>query len=130
VTGSIRRPRPECPPWCKRDSLHDSGIHLSAAGFIGEFRDHPGGYAVARAYHLDLSDVPGPDQSVTEVHVMAVDPAGADGTDAYLKCGDSGQARQLAALLDFMASATPQQHRDLAGQIRRAAALIDGGDRA
>ena len=119
MTGGIPARAPGCPPWCDSGILHNCGLHTSAAPHITGFRAHPAGYATAIAVHDDS-------RPRTEVHVFAGDRA-ADETRAYLTFGDPGQARQAAALLEFLASATAGQHRDLSRQVRQAADLIDGG---
>jgi hypothetical protein len=54
---------------------------------------------------------------------------GVSGTvNAVVWLSDPAGARELAALLDALALATPQQHRELASQVRRAAAMLDGDD--
>jgi hypothetical protein len=98
-----------CPPWCVTD--HSKyGFHGSETITVE-----------APQYH--------------QQHVRGVQfpvPAGPQvrvggGASVYVPSGDAGE---LAALIEELADATPEQHRELAAAIRQAAADItdvDGG---
>lgn len=123
VTASAAGRPPGCPPWCSGDHQPGSRMHQSASERVREIPGHPRGWAVARVCRYDPGR--GSGLPATAVEVMILDAA-SDGTDAYLEYGNLGEARQFAMPLDFMATATEEQHRALARQVRRAADLIDG----
>jgi hypothetical protein len=116
---------PACPPWCAGDGNHDLGIHVSAREPIPVLRVHGHGSGSGSGVCASACQVDGGPPS-PRVLVIAFAPRS---SGASIYCEDTGQARRLADLLDFMASATARQHRDLAAQVRRAAALIDSGGR-
>jgi hypothetical protein len=99
-----------CPPWCEAD--HDKPI-----GKSGVFVSHhstevppisfPAGYVIASAYQDGFSDAP------PQIWIGSL-----NGPPMFI---DPGHAASLAALAEMLAGATPEQHRELAAQIRKAA---------
>jgi hypothetical protein len=106
-----------CPPWCVTDhSLvrygQTWGYHSSEDRIIHT----PSGYANATAYQNGSGDDE-PRVCLTCLH----GPVG-------VVLVDVADAGKLAALVEDLADATPEQHRELADAIRQAAAVItDGG---
>jgi hypothetical protein len=103
-----------CPPWCVTD--HDEQLipgHFSTAhGAAGEFI----GPASARAIlHPAAGDA-------AEVQVCT---SGIDGGSLFLEPVKAGY---LARMVEDLASATPETHRELAAAIRQAAADITGAE--
>jgi hypothetical protein len=101
-----------CPPWCEvdHDTTGTSGIRASHHGTeppVISFRD---GYVTASAYQNGFSDEP------PQVWIGSL-----NGPTTLI---DSGQAAVLADLAEMLAGATPDQHREMAAQIRQAAAQI------
>lgn len=103
IEGRQNRKGSLCPPWCRTD--HDiSMTHIGGGGSIGEIW--------ARA----ILGTRGACVGVTgggEWH---------DGS-AYLEV-DPGSAMHLAGMVEALAGATPDEHRELAEAIRQAAAQI------
>jgi hypothetical protein len=94
-----------CPPWCVIDHAK-YGIHGSE--FIR---------VDAPQYRLRL--------------VRAVQPVlgrSYVGVDALAADAAAGDAESLAVLIEGLADATPEQHRELAAAIRQAAAVATGAD--
>jgi hypothetical protein len=107
-----------CPPWCATD--HDTPQFSDGTGF----RSHLGARAVIQAAGPRLARIaayPSGNAAglAVNVHVIAYDePEVADG---YVIPGDP---EALALLVELLADATPDQHRELAAAIRKAAADI------
>ena len=105
-----------CPPWCITD--HDSqrygqtwSFHSSEAVNIST----PSGYVHASAYQHGF------DGDAPQICVTCLNgPPG-------VVLVDVADAGKLAALIEDLAEATPEQHRELAGAIRQAAAVITDG---
>ena len=108
-----------CPPWCT-DHHPEAFIHRTANTEIDFDRD--GHYAYAHVCGLDFASVPGRGPQVriygrhrdmgTDVTVRA---------ELYLP---PANALPLADLIEVLAEAGPDQHRELAAAIRQAAAAI------
>ena len=112
-----------CPPWCETD--HDE-VH----GPARTYRFHSGPSASiempsnaivpdrisARAFDLGRPDYE------PVVSVSGYRP-GTGGQDPQIWLGPD-DAGDLAGLVDMLAAATPEQHRELAAAIRKAAADI------
>jgi hypothetical protein len=92
-----------CPPWCVTDHAK-YGFHGSEFIRID-----------APQYCLRL---------VRAVHPPAGRPY--VGVDALAADVATGDAESLAVLIEGLADATPEQHRELAAAIRKAAAAITG----
>ena len=115
-------PCPDGLPWCTRHWGGRTGLHQS------EHRDLPlrhrrTEYGNASACALQLADDPG---SRVTASVQAGGPFWPDGTRserAYLPVQDAAAAEVLARFLEWMAMATPAQHRTLAAQVRAASAV-------
>jgi hypothetical protein len=103
-----------CPPWCTAD--HDGQL------FPGYFTKSHGGENTLAGFDLPISVRPSlaPSWDAPRVQVAGVAPS------LFLEDGAS-----LAELIDRLAGATPEQHRELAAAIRKAAAVIEdaGGAR-
>jgi Domain of unknown function (DUF6907) len=113
-----------CPDWCVTDhgKLRADGIIASHFG------------------RTVTIDIPGRDNALDEVSVK---PIAAQGLPSQVLLGSlrtghddpspylfatPGDAVALAAIVDMLAAATPDQHRELAAAIRKAAAdIADGG---
>jgi hypothetical protein len=111
--------RPECPPWCRDHSA--AGLHRSAHDRI---RLGPAGRperGFLAAYALALTDVDAPESRVSLSAVLWDEPA-----DVYIPVATPEAAGQYAMLVERLALATPKQHRELAAQIRKAAAAAFG----
>jgi len=96
-------PRPPCPPWCTAD--HEFLASCTSSGspfFIGS----------------DLT-------ATMSAYARRYPGAGVEvAVNGKLHLGKPREAEALAVLLEQLADATPGQHRDLAGQVRAAAALL------
>ena len=95
--------RPACPPWCS--ASHDDGL-LSCS-------------SSASLIHLKNGSV--------TAYARRSNALGEHITVAgkrWLHVTEAEDARELAGLVDLLAGATPEQHRDLAAQIRIAAAAL------
>ena len=105
-----------CPPWCEID--HDETVGKSSI-FVSHHTTEvpaisfPDGYVTASAYQNGFSDAP------PQIWIGSL-----NGPTTLI---DPGQAAVLADLAEMLAGATPDQHRELAAQIRKAAADIEGG---
>ena len=103
-----------CPPWCEAD--HDKPIGKSGF-FVGhhvtEIRpvSFTDGYVTASVYQDGFSDAP-----------PLVWIGSLNGPTTLI---DPGQAAVLADLAEMLAGATPDQCREFAAQIRKAAAGIE-----
>jgi len=98
-----------CPPWCITGHSELCRVHLGAAAGIDAPR------ILARPVHAGRTD--------DEPQIIVCGgsyPAGLELSVAPCDAGD------LAGLLEFLAVATPGQHRKLATAIRAAAAVITG----
>jgi len=105
-----------CPPWCTVDHGELVGsFPLTYHGTRTPVIETPSGYVNASAYHEGFGDAP------PQIALTCLAPGGALLVDA----GDSGK---LAALVEQLAGATPDQHRELAAAIRQAAAVITEGE--
>ena len=99
----------DCPPWCVTDhgkySFHGSArIAVAAAEY--------------RTFHVRAIQHPGPGHREIQV-----------GGDClvYVRSDD---AADLAVLIEQLAGATPEQHRELAAAIRQAATGITDGSQS
>ncbi len=117
-----------CPPWCATD-------HEEVHGEAGTYRFH-GGTAVRIEVPGEIRGVP------DEIRARPVHDGTADGTPLvsvsgtrYGRSYGTGgadphvwlglrDAEDLAGLVEMLAAATPDQHRELAGAIRAATAVI------
>jgi hypothetical protein len=107
-----------CPPWCATD--HDTPQFSDGTGFRSHLGARavimPAGPRLARIAAYPSSGAAGLD---VNVHATAYDePEVADG---YVRPDDP---EALALLVELLADATPDQHRELAAAIRKAAADI------
>jgi hypothetical protein len=103
-----------CPTWCTTD--HDQET------IPGSFSTAHGSEPVHTASWTIVAAALFPSASAPEVQVCT---PGADGGSIFLTARKAGY---LAVLISELASATPEQHRELADAIRHAAAVItDGG---
>ena len=106
-----------CPPWCVTD--HSEQRHGPSAGYHGSespLIHTPSGYVNATAYQNGFSD------DEPQIAVTCLNgPAGCLMTAVR----DAGF---LAATVEDLAEATPEQHREFAAAIRQAAAVITGAE--
>lgn len=94
----------DCPPWCVTD-------HGKYAGFHGSGRVS----VEAPQYHrVSVRALQHSTDRLASVQVLAAGMV-------QVPCGD---AEDLAAIIEQLAGATPEQHRELAAAIRAAAAQI------
>lgn len=100
----------DCPPWCDRD--HSGEACVSCMGSGGSIGD-----AWTRAMIGRWNDDP----------VVAVTGAGPGEHDTSHLELRPRHALHLAGLVEILANATPDQHRELVGFIRKAAADIADG---
>ncbi len=101
-----------CPPWCTVDHAALAGsFPATYHGTEAPVIDTPSGYVNATAYQDGFSD------DAPQIALTCLAPGGA----LLVGVGDSGK---LAALVEQLAGATPEQHRELAAAIRKAAADI------
>ena len=107
-------PSPSCPPWC---GAHARGLHVSAYKRIVIGRNDLGYLA---AYAIALQE----DEEDVTVSVAAV----LWGTSAgvYFPASTPEAAEQYAVFIERLALATLEQHRELAAQVRAAAAVAFG----
>ena len=103
-----------CPPWCTVDHDERIGSGQFTATYHGT--ETPvihtdSGYVNASAYHHGFGD------DAPQIALTCLAPGGALLVDVH----DSGK---LAAFVEQLADATPEQHRELADAIRKAAADI------
>ena len=101
-----------CPPWCAVD--HDvplRGHALSYHGTEPPMIHTPSGYLHATAYQDGFSD------ATPQIALTCMGRGGALLLDAR-------HSDKLAAFVEQLADATPDQHRELAAAIRQAAADI------
>ena len=96
----------DCPPWCATDHADQFG-----SACIG------GGGGIDRIWSRAVRSRDG-----FEVGITGLGPAEAD-ESLHLRL-DLHDAGQLAGLVELLADATPDQHRELAAAIRMAAADI------
>lgn len=110
--------RTPCPSWCATCHEHAApgsvreSVHIAAEASI----DTPGGSVNACAWWSGYASAP-PNVFVSLPRCF--------GSDGGLSVAPS-QADGLAALLELLATATPEQHRELAAAVRQAAAVIAG----
>jgi len=107
-----------CPPWCQ--SNHGSvAAHVSLAGtvtFGGHGLDSIWASAILAGHH-NGRPVVGVSSHQYELH-----------GSPYLEL-PAFRAEELAAMVELLAALTPDQHRELAAAIRRAAAQVtEAGD--
>lgn len=109
-----------CPPWCTiSHGTDDTDIHKSAEAEISLDHSPHYGYLTARALQVDAGDEP-----YVSVHArshVVADPAVIVQSVQWMPAAD---ALKLADLIDVLAHATPEQHRELSAAIRQAAAAI------
>jgi hypothetical protein len=113
----------QCPPWCT--CAHETRAFTT---HIGEQRDirfggemYHAGYAclaVAATWTSTRYMSPEPGRVLLHGHVY-------EGPDA-LAMVPAAEAPELAAVVEMLAGATPEQHRELAAAIREAAGEITG----
>ena len=104
-----------CPPWCAVD--HDKEL------FPGYYPRSHGGESLADLdAGVSVRACLRPSSGVPDIQVSRHGRPGECGS-FYVAPGDAGP---LAALLEQLAGATPEQHRELAAAIRAAANLIKG----
>ena len=110
---STAAPHPRgCPPWCATDGEH--GVHYPSYDTV----------TVTDAWFHRYSFAAYPVQ--TGGHAPHVSAGVSGHATAVLLIANPADARALAGLLDALALATPEQHRELAAQVRRAAGVLDG----
>ncbi len=97
-----------CPPWCVIDHAKYSNFHGSEFIKID---------APQYCTRLVRAVQPVIGRPYVDVDSVAADVA-------------TGDAESLAVLIEGLAGATPEQHRELAAAIRRAAAVVTGADGA
>jgi hypothetical protein len=109
VEGNLTIPtsRPECPAWCAVDH---AGLKLTACSAVAPAITLASGAVISARARRSLA---------FGAHVLVSGISGVHATDAE-------DAACLATLLDVLAEATPEQHRELAAQVRAAAALVWG----
>jgi len=109
-----------CPPWCTEDHAHSSDLHRTERTAV--YVDGIDGYVAT------LGGIFGAGPEVA-VHAAWYDPANgctlATEGNLYMAAAD---AAQLGAVIEILARATPDQHRQLAAAIRKAAAQIADPD--
>ena len=107
-----------CLPWCTVDHcerIGSRGLRLSYHGTESPVIATPSGYVSAMAYQDGFSD------DAPQVSLSCLTSAGS-------LLVDTGDSAELAALVEQLADATPDQHRELAAAIRQAAAIITAAD--
>lgn len=114
----------DCPSWCVtvHPQSEDPGkrIHFSAATTISPDLADSTGYLTTKALTSEdvtwwrghIVSVSGYVHQADERHIFGVHPQARD-------------AAELADIIDLLAAATPEEHRELAAGIRRCAALIE-----
>ena len=105
-----------CPRWCVTDHEERIGKSCLQLGYHGDeavIIHTPSGMAAVSAYQDGFSD----DAPQIALSCLAVNGC------VLVDAGDSGK---LAAFVEQLADATPDQHRELAAAIRQAAATITG----
>lgn len=107
-------PRP-CPPWC---GTHVDGLHMSAHKQIVIGRNDLGFLA---AYALALADDDAPETTISLSAVLW-----GNGAHVCLPASTPEAAEMYAMFIERLALATPKQHRELAAQVRAAAAVAFG----
>jgi hypothetical protein len=99
--------RPPCQPWCSADHAN---LNLTACSASAAPVKLPNGAVISARARRSLA---------FGEHVLVSGGGGVHVTDA-------DDAACLADLLDVLAGATAGQHRELAAQVRAAAALVWG----
>jgi hypothetical protein len=116
---------PDGVPWCTRHLGGTATLHQS--GFENlPLRQRGAEYGDAAACAVQLAEYP--DSRVT-VSVRAGGSFWPDGTragSAFLDVQNPEYAETIARFLEWMAMATPAQHRKLAAQVRAASAVAFG----
>lgn len=103
-----------CPSWCETGHDEPAGTRGLRAGWHGTDAapvSTPSGYVTASAYQNGFNDDP------PQVWI------GALGMPGGWTAGPP-DAERLAVLAEQLADATPDQHREFAAQLRRAAAQV------
>ena len=117
-----------CPdrlPWCIHHLGGSVQLHRSEYASL-PLRKHRAEYGDAAAYAVQLA---GYQDSPVTVSVMVGGPFWPDGTrsgSAFLDIQNPKFADDIARLLEWLAMATPAQHRALAAQVRAAAVVAFG----
>jgi|SRR5580704_4679742 hypothetical protein len=113
-TARANRDGHPCPPWCTAD--HDQEL---LPGSFSTAHSSEGAHAAGATVTAVLFP------SVREPEVQVCTP-GVDGGSIFLPAREAGY---LAVLIRELAGAAPEEHRELAAAIRRAAAQItEAGD--
>jgi hypothetical protein len=99
--------RPPCPPWCSADHVN---LNLTACSASAAAIKLPTLATISARARRSFA---------FGEHVLVSGISGVHATDPE-------DAACLATLLDVLAEATPEQHRELAAQVRAAAALVWG----
>jgi Domain of unknown function (DUF6907) len=103
-----------CPPWCTTDHakpISESALRASYHSTEPPTIGTPAGYVQAVAYQNGFNDAP------AQVWLGGLELRGGLMIAPETAVG-------MAALAEMLADATPDQHRELAAQIRKAAAQI------
>jgi hypothetical protein len=99
-----------CPDWCEMDHGDTAGIPATHHGTQPAVIIFDDGYVTASAYQDGFSDAP------PQIWIGSL-----NGPPTLI---GPGQAPVLADLAEMLAGASPDQHRELAAQLRKAAAAI------
>jgi hypothetical protein len=121
INGTTGGQRPACPRWCVGHHVeHGSQTHRSAPTRIAAAPGQDTSWITAQAL-TDDSDLWRHGQVVS---IIANPPGGEPWSHAFLA---PASAEAIADIIGFLATATPEQHRELATGIRRCATLIAAG---
>jgi len=111
-----------CPAWCSDKYPADDPLHIHGGPLMAVPVGHAAGIA-----RLDLPSIlvraTLPDYPADAQPFLLVLTTASSASGAHVLRRD---AEGLAAVIDTLAAATPEQHREVAGMIREAAALIAG----
>lgn len=122
ASQSTNSGEPTCPPWCA-DHHPEMDIHRTARAEVSFNKAmHP---AYGEVHGIEFSHEPAQVSFYARHH--DVDAQVVREFGQYVS---PDEALQLAGLIEILSRATPEQHRELAAAIRKAAADIVGGGNA